>query len=92
MASNTITETRVALTTTDNPFDPLDDFNSWYDYDMFVGKHNTCGYLDRVSHYSDDMTEKEKTEELERAIDEIMEINPLNIYRKIKRDVQVVID
>lgn len=89
MTNDTITETRVALTTTDNPFDPLDDFDSWYDYDMFEGKHNCCGYLDRVSHYTNDMTEKEKAQELERAIDEIIEFNPLGIFKKVVREVQV---
>ena len=51
--------------------------------------YNTCGYLDRVSHVSDDMSQKEATKEIERAIDEIIELNPLNIYKKVKREVTV---
>lgn len=90
MANKTITETHVALTTFDNPFDPLDDFDSWFNYDIEKG-YNTCGYLDRVSHYVDGMTEKEKAEELERAIDEIIQFNPLNLYKKVKRTYKVAV-
>ncbi len=91
MANETITETRVALTTFDNPFDPLDDFDSWYDYDMFVLGLNTCGYLDRITHYTNDMTEREKVTELERGIDEIIEKNPSNRYKKVKRTFKVAV-
>ena len=90
MANETITETHVALTTFDNPFDPLDAFDSWFNYDIEKG-YNTCGYLDRVSHYVDGMTEKEKAEELERAIDEIIQFNPLNLYKKVKRTYKVAV-
>ena len=33
------------------------------------------------------MTQKEVNEEIERAIDEIIQFNPLNIYKKVKREV-----
>ena len=90
MPQETITETYIALTTIDNPFDPIDDFDNWYDYDMEKG-YDCCGYLDRVSRYFDGMTEKEKATELERAIDEILTVNPLNIFKKVKRTVEVAV-
>lgn len=90
MPQETITETYIALTTIDNPFDPIDDFDNWYDYDMEKG-YNCCGYVDRVSHYFDGMTETEKVVELERAIDEILTVNPLNIFKKVKRSVEVAV-
>ena len=37
------------------------------------------------------MTEKEKAEELERAIDEIIQFNPLNLYKKVKRTYKVAV-
>lgn len=88
MGNETITETEFRLTTFDNPYDPFDDFTQWLLYDNSMG-YNTCGYLDRVSHVSDDMSQKEATKEIERAIDEIIELNPLNIYKKVKREVIV---
>ena len=90
MPQETITETYIALTTIDNPFDPIDDFDNWYDYDMEKG-YNCCGYVDRFSHYFDGMTEKEKVVELERAIDEILTVNPLSIFKKVKRSVKVAV-
>lgn len=85
-----IIETDYRLTTFDNPYDPFDDFTSWFMYDVEKG-YNTCGYLDRVSNVTDDMSQKEANEEIERAIDEIIELNPLNIYKKVKRQVEVVV-
>lgn len=90
MSKETITETNYCLTTIDNPFDPFDDFVSWFLYDVEKG-YNTCGYLARIADVTDDMSEKEAHKEIERAIDEIIEFNPLNIYKKVERKVQVVV-
>lgn len=73
------------LTTFDNPFDPFKQFTSWLLFDNEKG-YNTCGKLDRISNYSDEMTEIEIDEEHERAIDEIIEHDFLNIYKKVYRD------
>lgn len=70
------------LTTFDNPFDPFEQFTSWLLYDNELG-YFTLNRLDRVSHYSDDMSDKEIDEEHERAIDEIIDNDFLNIYKKV---------
>ena len=75
----------VMLTTFDNPFDPFEQFTSWNLFDLEKG-YNTCSYLARIVHLSDEMTQKEENEEIERAIDEIIELNPLNIYKKVRRN------
>lgn len=67
MTNESFIETDFRLTTFDNPFDPFDDFTSWFMYDVEKG-YNTCGYLDRVSNVTDDMSQKEANEEIERAI------------------------
>ena len=72
------------LTTIDNPFDPFEQFTSWLLFDNEKG-YNTCGKLDRISHYRDDMSESEIDEEHERAIDEIIKYDFLNIYKKVQR-------
>ena len=90
MTNESVMETECRLTTFDNPFNPFDDFTSWWLFDNEKG-YNTCGYLDRIAHVSDDMTQKEVNEEIERAIDEIILYNPLNIYKKVKREVPVSI-
>ena len=88
MTNETIIETDFRLTTFDNPFDPFDDFTSWFLYDTEKG-YNTCGYLDRIANVTDDMSQKEASKEIERAIDEIIELNPLNIYKKVVRRIEV---
>lgn len=37
-----------ALTTFDNPFDPFEQFDLWYQYDTDKG-YNSCAYLDRIA-------------------------------------------
>lgn len=72
------------LTTFDNPFDPFEQFTSWFLFDTEKG-YNTCGRLARIVKLSDDMTEKEIDEENERAIDEIIKYDFMNIYKKVTR-------
>lgn len=72
------------LTTTDNPFDPFEQFTSWFLFDVEKG-YNTCSYLARIAHVSDDMSQVEENIEIERAIDEIIALNPLPIYVKVRR-------
>lgn len=72
------------LTTFDNPFDPFEQFTSWFMFDVEKG-YNSCGYLARIAKLTDDMSEEEVDRETERAIDEIIFYDPLNIYKKVTR-------
>lgn len=71
------------LSTIDNPFDPFEQFASWLLFDK-EKSHNSCEILARTVRLSDDMTEKEVNEETERAIDEIIKFDPLNIFIKVR--------
>ena len=73
------------LTTIDNPYDPFDDFTSWFMYDVEKG-YNSCSYVARIAKTSEQFTEKENNEEIERAIDEIIEHDFMNIYVKVTRE------
>jgi hypothetical protein len=73
------------LTTFDNPYDPFDEFDSWYMYDMDKG-NCSCSYLDRIARTSDQLSEEENDAEIERAIDEIIKFDFMNIYKKVKRE------
>lgn len=76
--------TECALTTFDNPFDPFDQFDSWFMFDVDKG-YNSCAYLDRIARTSDQLSDEENDQEIERAIDEIIKYDFLNIYKKVKR-------
>lgn len=73
------------LTTIDNPFDPFNQFDSWFQFDIEKG-YNSCSRLARIAKLSDDLSDKETDEEIERAIDEIIKYDFLNIYKKVKRN------
>lgn len=72
-----------ALTTIDNPYSPFTQFPEWYRYDEEHGYH-TCSYLARVASTSPSLFESEENEEIERAIDDIVTNNPLQIYVKLE--------
>lgn len=74
----------IAITTLDNPFDPIDEFDDWYRFDTDKG-YNTCAYLDRIALTSDSLSDKENLDEIERAIDEIIKFDFENKYKKVKK-------
>lgn len=73
---------KVMLTTIDNPYNPFEDFKNWFLFDVEHG-YNSCSYLARITRTSDQFTEKENNEEMERAIDEIIAHDFMNIYIKV---------
>ena len=76
---------RVALTTFDNPYNPFTQFSSWFLFDVEKG-YNSCGYLARIAKTSEQLTDEENNAELERAIDEIIYNDFMNIYKKVRDD------
>lgn len=71
------------LTTKDNPFSPVTQFDAWYNYDLRLG-HDCCGLLDRVANTSDALSENETQWEINRAIDEIIALDFNDIYRRVE--------
>ena len=71
------------LTTIDNPFDPVKQFDSWYRFDM-DHKYNSCALLDRVA-TSLPLNENESEEQrTQKAIDQIIKYDFQNLYTKVK--------
>ena len=75
----------VMLTTFDNPYDPFDDFVSWWMFDIEKG-YNTCSLLARIARYSEEFSTVEDKIETERAIEAIIDNDFLNIYKKVVRE------
>lgn len=80
-----MTSNECMLTTFDNPFNPFEQFDSWFLFDVEKG-YNTCSYLARIAQIPEDATQKEVDEEIERAIDEIIRYDFMNIYKKVRRN------
>lgn len=83
--------TEYMLSTIDNPYNPFDDFLSWFMYDV-EKQHNTCGILARVLYensninlYANDLTEKEINDEVDKAIDTLIATDPLGLFIRVER-------
>lgn len=79
------------LTTFDNPYNPFDQFTAWLLYDQEKG-YNTCSYLARIAKIDNEMTQAEVDAETNRAIDEIIKYDFLNIYKKVWRNGEHPVD
>lgn len=77
----------VAITTYDNPYDPIDDYSHWFIFDESSGYHTTS-YLGRLLSNSDALTTDEERIEIERAIDEMIRYDFQNIYKKVEREIE----
>lgn len=75
-------DNKCMLTTFDNPYDPFEQFTSWFLFDVEKG-YNTCGKLARIANLPDGLSEKEVEKEVSRAIDEIITYDFLNIYKRV---------
>ena len=73
-----------ALTTIDNPYNPLDEnqFIPWFLFDVEKG-YNSCDYLARIARTSDQFSDEENAVEVERAIDEIIKYDFTGMRRKV---------
>lgn len=70
------------MTTNDNPFSPLDQFDEWYFFDIQHG-YNTCGIVARLSMVSNQLTKEENSRSIEQAIDEFVDLDFTNTYKKL---------
>lgn len=71
-----------AISTFDNPFNPFEDFDNWFLYDCEKDYYSLTKVA-RLAKVDDSMTEKEYAKEVERAIERLIEIDPLDIYIKV---------
>lgn len=75
----------VALTTTDNPYDYFTQNDEWFAYEQLTGSR--CLYnLGLFCHDSPFLSHAEYMNEVERAIDEIIEYDVTNTFKKLKRE------
>ena len=70
------------LTTVDNPYDPFEEFTLWLMFDIEKG-YNSCGRLARLVNLSDEMSSAEVDDEIDRAIDKLIELDFLDLYKKV---------
>ena len=79
--------TTSCATTIDNPFNPFDDFDKWYAYDISRGYH-TAEWLDRLANTSEKLSNEDNEIEYEEAVDALVALNP-NFYKKVTKEIKV---
>lgn len=72
------------LTTIDNPYDPFEEFTLWKLFDIEKG-YNTCERLAMFIGSLEGLTQKEEDKLYEYAIERIIALDFLNIYKKAYR-------
>lgn len=77
------------ITTVDNPYDPFTEFDKWYTWDTSKG-YNSSAFLARVTRSSEALSEGDQMMDIERAIDEIVLFDVLDVYMKVSKDIQIV--
>ncbi len=76
----------VALTTTDNPYNPITQFDDWYAFDELQG-YGTTNYLARIAKTSQDLSPLDQAIAIEEAVDEIVKLNILGKYKKVVAEI-----
>ena len=72
------------LTTTDNPFDPFEQFEEWRVRDQSLG-YNTMSYLARIVVSSPELSEADQKLAIIQGMDEIVAENIYGVHVKVKR-------
>lgn len=73
-----------AITTFDNPFDPFEEFTQWNLFDKEKG-YDSNYKVARLVNFTDEMSDREKLIENERAIDRLIALDVTNTYKKVTR-------
>lgn len=73
------------LTTVDNPYDPFTQYEDWSAFDHDKG-YNTAEYLGRLTKTSDELSDLDNKIEIDKAINDVIELNLLGIYRKYTKE------
>jgi len=70
------------LTTMDNPYSPFTQFDQWFAFDT-LHNYNSLGILARVYRGSDELSDADRIEANNAAIDEVIEHNVLGLWTKV---------
>lgn len=73
------------LSTYDNPYDPAEQFDEWYNFDK-RHHYNCCEILADLAYTSDQLTAEENEDEKRRAILGLISADPFNIYCMITKE------
>ncbi len=74
----------VALSTSDNPYNPITQYDEWYRYDNIEHDYSTQSYLDRVCHTTTELGDDLYYKDIEDAVDEAVKYNLISwLYQDV---------
>lgn len=76
------------LTTVDNVWNPFTNFDEWFAFDI-TNEHYSCQRLAKLALISEELSEEENRQEIERAVDRIIELDPTKEYVKVYKDTYI---
>lgn len=79
----------IALSTSDNPYNPITDYDNWERFDM-EHKYYTNDYLDRVCHTTRNFGDELYLQDIEHVIDEAVKFNLISCQAEGVSYVKVV--
>ena len=71
----------IALSTSDNPYNPLTEYDEWEVYDRLHG-YGTPEYLARIAKTTHEFGDQTYCDDIERAIDEIVVLNLIGMVHE----------
>jgi hypothetical protein len=78
-------DTEHMLSTKDNPYNPWTDFDNWRIWDEREGKYNSLSLLARVTRTSDEVPDEMMDQDIEAAIEEIVDYNVSGVHIKVPK-------
>lgn len=79
----------VALSTSDNPFNPITQYDDWERYDS-LKRYYTNDYLDRVCHTTRELGDQVYLQDIEATIDEAVKLDLISWQAEDVHYVKVV--
>lgn len=76
---------KVGITTIDNVFDPIDDFDRWWKEDRRL-QHKTLERMSILGEFSDELSPLDESQEIERVCKRMMELFPHEGYRLVTKE------
>ena len=73
------------LTTVDNPYHPIDQYDQWRQFDMERG-YSTEQRLAKIAKTSYYLTDQENQRNINAAIDDFIRLDELGLYRRVVVD------
>ena len=80
----------VALSTSDNPYNPFTEYDKWYRHDNIDHSYGTEAYLDRVCNTTRELGDEMYYADIENAVDEAVKLDLISWLYKDVHYVKVV--